>query len=271
MAPDPAIPSSQAHAASARIGEAARIRESETGTEQVRLFRQPEWVVQFPWLFQATTGRSPVEVFDLSFFSSSPAATVWLRWRAVRDLTGFQSVAHARQVHGSTILVHGSLAAGILLADAADGHLTQVPGVLLAVSVADCVPVFLVHPAPRVITLLHAGWRSIAAGILERGVERICQDAGPDPSQLHCHFGPAICGQCYEVGPEVHEALGLARPDRNQPIDLRSALTRRALGLKIPAGQISVSAFCTRCDSKHFFSHRGGSPERQMALLGIRP
>jgi YfiH family protein len=269
MAPDTAW-SAHADAASAPNGEAARVRETESGTQQVRLFSHPVWLTRFPWLFQAVTGRGPDEAFDLSFFSGTPAATVWLRWRAVRDAARFRSVAHARQVHGSRILVHNALTAGILLADAADGHLTRAPGLLLAVSIADCVPVFLVHPEQRVIALLHAGWRSIADGIVERGLETLCREAGTDARHVHCHLGPAICGRCYEVGPEVHEALGLPRPERNLPVDLRSLLSQQAIALNVPAGQISVSEFCTRCNGEHFFSHRGGSPERQMALLGIR-
>src|SRR5690606_18360795 len=103
---------------------------------------------------------------------------------------------------------------------AIDGHATRAPGLLLAVSVADCVPVSLVDPERRAVALLHAGWRGAAAGILERGLEVLAERLLARPEDLHVHLGPAICGGCYEVGPEVHRALGLPEPPAPAPVDL---------------------------------------------------
>jgi len=231
------------------------------------LYTNPAWQARFPWLFQATTGRgSGEEPFDLSFFGKSVAASVLSRWSAIREATRFGRVVHARQVHGDRILEHQQAARGIHVLDDADGHITQTTDLMLAVSIADCVPVFLVHGGSRTIALLHAGWRGAAAGILERGIEAL----GGGDSEMHCHFGPAICGKCYEVGPEVFKALGQPEPARNQPIDLRAILRDRAIAAGVPSGHVTISGWCTRCDDA-FFSHRGGMRERQMALLGIRP
>jgi YfiH family protein len=235
------------------------------------LFTNPVWQKRFPGTFQATTGRGPdTDPFDLSFFGESPAGKVLTRWRAVRDATGFPNIAHARQIHSANIILHDQAPNGILLADNADGHLTQAAGVLLAVSIADCVPIFILHEAGHAIALLHAGWRGVAAGILERGIETLVLQTRCNASDLHCHFGPAICGECYQVGPEVFTALGLRAPRHNQPIDLRGMLAERAERAGIPGSNISTSAFCTKHDGV-FFSHRGGDRGRQMALMGLRP
>jgi copper oxidase (laccase) domain-containing protein len=129
-----------------------------------------------------------------------------------------------------------------------------------------------VDPDHQAVALLHAGWRGAAAGIVERGINRLADSWGAAPERLRLHCGPAICEACYEVGPEVHAAV---HPDREPPpgpapIDLRQAIARRAVGLGLRAEHVTVSAHCTRCGAPDFFSHRGGSPERQMGVLGVR-
>jgi len=148
--------------------------------------------------------------------------------------------------------------------------MTNEPGLLLAVTVADCVPVFLVDPELRAIALLHAGWRSVAAGVLETGLAGLRSDYGTHAQHVVAHLGPSICGECYEVGPEVFRALGEPEPQTNTPIDLRVVIARRALALGIDREGISISAHCTRCGSPPFYSHRGGDEGRQLALLGLR-
>jgi YfiH family protein len=192
------------------------------------------------------------------------------RWRALRGALVMDAVLHAHQVHGAEIAEPDGPITGITILNDADGLVSGQDGLLLAVSVADCVPISLVDQHARGIALLHAGWRGVAAGILERGVKRLLARTGGTASDLYCHFGPAICGRCYEVGPEVHEALGANRPDGNLPVDLRAQLARRALAAGLLAKQVSQSALCTRCNQDLFFSHRGGDRERQMGLLGLR-
>ena len=159
----------------------------------------------------------------------------------------------------------------MLLIEGVDGHLTDQPGLLLTVSVADCVPVSLVDPGRKAVALVHAGWRGTAAGIVERAVGRLQQEYGSRAGELWLHAGPAICGECYEVGPEVHEAVN---PDSPVPqgranIDVRAAIARRVMGLGVPAENVTVSTHCTRCGEPDFFSHRAGSRARQMGVLGM--
>src|SRR5690606_3759950 len=183
------------------------VRETAVPGASAPLFEHPDWRAAFPWLIQGTTGRGEGEPFDLGWFGAVPAATAQTRWRQLRQATGCRTAVHARQVHAATVLRHSGLAPGMLLADDADGHVTRDPSILLTVSVADCVPVFLVDPEERVVALLHAGWRGVAADILEAGLRALLSTTGGEPAGLYMHLGPAICGRCYEVGPEVHDAL----------------------------------------------------------------
>lgn len=233
----------------------------------------PGWGEAFPWLAQGTTVRGPgEEPFDLGLFSgASPPDRVLGNWERLRRATGFERAVHARQVHGATIRDHGEGAAGLHLAEACDGHVTRTPGLLLAVTTADCVPVFVVAPGARAVALLHAGWRGAAAGILERGVEALARRSGAAPATMTIHLGPAICGDCYEVGPEVFGGLGLPVPAGPTPVDLRAALAVRAVRAGVPASAVSVSTHCTLCGDAGLFSHRGGDGQRQIGFLGIRP
>ena len=182
---------------------------------------------------------------------------------------GFPGVVHSKQVHGKQILIHDSPHEGVCLGPEADGHVSAVPGVLMAITVADCVPVFLVDPHRRVVGLVHAGWRGTAAGILEAGVSLMASQSRAEPGNLLVHLGPAICGSCYEVGPEVHAALGLDEPRTPTPLDLRGLLAEKALDLGVMGANITRSSFCTLCGASPFFSHRGGATERQIGFLGI--
>jgi len=234
----------------------------------------PEWAAELPWVVQGTTTRGVGPTwFDLGLFSDgSPADAVRASWDRLIDATGMRAAVHARQVHGAEVRKHElrdqRRATGLTLAPECDGHVTSEPGVLLAVSAADCVPIFIVDPAARTVGALHAGWRGVAAGVLERGLAALATQAAR--TAVRVHLGPAICGSCYEVGPEVFEAVGLAPPERPAPIDLRGVLARRAIEHGVGREHVTISEHCTLCTSSGLFSHRGGDRGRQVGYLGIR-
>jgi polyphenol oxidase len=255
-------------------GELAPVRERRVDGP-VPLFVHPAWSVRFPWLIQGTTAGGRAEL-DLGLFGAAPVGEVLGRWQALRQQLDVTHTVHARQVHQARLLHHKGGSPWLHLADGYDGHLTRTPSVALTVSVADCVPVFLVCPPARACALLHAGWRGAAAGILEAGVRELADLTGVAAADFVVHLGPAICGRCYEVGPEVHRALGLPEPAAPEPVDVRAALARRAVAAGIPAAAVSVSEHCTRCGAgseasgRAFFSHRAGDRGRQLGVLGIR-
>lgn len=251
----------------------ARVEE-ELVPGDVPLWVHPGWATRFPWLTQGTTGAGdgPAQ-FDLGLFGRQPVGAVLERWARLRRATRMLASAHARQLHGADLFHHRvPPPPGMLVMDGFDGHLTGLTGLLLAVSVADCVPVFLVDPANRAVAAVHAGWRGTAGGVLERAVHGMKECFHTSPADLWLHCGPAICGECYEVGPEVHRAVHPDRPApvAPAPIDLRAALVERAAEAGIPADRMSVSVHCTRCGPGAFFSHRAGSAGRQMGVIGVR-
>jgi YfiH family protein len=135
----------------------------------------------------------------------------------------------------------------------ADGQATAMTGVGVMVLAADCLPVAL--GAPGAVAIVHAGWRGLAAGVLESGVTAIRELAG-DTGPIEAVIGPGAGPCCYEVGPAVAAALGQAVSARTL-IDLR-AIARARLHA---AGVASISELggCTICDQR-FFSHRREGP-----------
>jgi len=241
------------------------------------VWSHPGWSERFPWLIQGTTGRGPAEPYDLGLAGRSAVGPTLRRWRALMAALGVRSAIHAIQEHGARVRTHTAEQPGLLIDGGVDGHATDRPGLLLTVSVADCVPIFLVDEQRQAVAVLHAGWRGVAAGMLEAGVAALAEryDSGPDGFWLH--LGPAICSACYTVGPEVHVAVrGVPESDaREEPIDLRSDLIGRARSLGIAEARCSASELCTRCTldeagGRLFFSHRAGDAGRQMGLIALR-
>jgi polyphenol oxidase len=235
----------------------------------------PGWAKVFPWLVQGTTTRGGLPVpFDLGLYSSgSSESVVRDHWSHLLSATSVTQAVHAPQVHGAEVRVHRRVPgddAGLHLFEACDGHLTDEPGVLLSVAIADCVPVFVVDARTRAIAVLHAGWRGASAGVLENGLSEMEASFGSAAADLHLHFGPSMCGECYEVGGEVFAAMDQPVPDGNAPIDLRALLAARAVARGVLHDRISISEHCTRCTASELFSHRGGDAHRQVAYLGIR-
>jgi YfiH family protein len=245
---------------------------TETPTVDPPGYTHPEWQSRFPWLVQGTTGRgSDSDLFDLGLFAAaSSARDVLEHWEELKKASGLSMVVHARQTHGAKVRGHNIGPASLRIVPDCDGHVTADPNVLLAVTTADCVPVSLVDPRRGAIGLLHAGWRGVAFGILERGIEALAGGSSAR-EDLHVHFGPAICGACYEVGPEVFVALGLPAPSGPEPVDLRAVMAVRAHAAGVPSEQITHSTHCTLCGDSRLFSHRAGDGGRQVGYLGIRP
>lgn len=259
-------------------------------TESIVATRVPDWEVRLPWLRAGTTRRTGETGAVGAAGGAAGGALGETRpdcpagelgeappdcpaGGAVRALLadGWRSLVRSRQVHGALTHVHTELPRGQCLAADGDGHVTRTAGILLAVTLADCVPVFVADPARRTVALLHAGWRGTAAGVLERGLSAMHRAFGSEAPDLFVHLGPAICGGCYEVGPEVFRALGEASPEAPAPIDLRAVLLRRALAAGVTEGRLTVSDECTRCGDGRYFSHRRGDTGRHLGFIGILP
>jgi purine-nucleoside/S-methyl-5'-thioadenosine phosphorylase / adenosine deaminase len=225
-----------------------------------------DWATRFGVVAGITTRAND---FNLGLTTATPAREVIEHWRQLANAMrpAFQSMVGGLQVHGAAVAHHRTAVGGWTIKDGVDGHVTTERGVLLLVSIADCVPIYLCHPGTGTLGLLHAGWRGIAGGMLEAGVAAMT-DSGAIVSDIVMHCGVAICGSCYEVGPEVLRAV--TGEDAGAPglLDLRTELAQRARRLGI--AEVSISPWCAAHDSAEFFSHRrsAGRDGRMLAYLG---
>jgi YfiH family protein len=191
------------------------------------------------------------------------------RWEALRQALGCvaERLASAHQVHGDRILEHESAPwRGWLRADAADGHFSRESGTAMAVTVADCVPVFMADRS-RGVAVLHSGWKGTASRIVDRAID-LFQARGAQPADLLIHLGPAICGRCYLVGPDVFTRLTGQATAEPAPVDLRGLIASQARSRGVR--DVSVSPWCTRCHNDRFYSHRAGDEGRQLGVIALR-
>lgn len=202
----------------------------------------------------------------------------------------------ARQVHATTIrlirLGEGPLegADGRTLLEA-DGLMTDVPGRLLGVGTADCVPVLVFDGRRRAVAAFHAGWRGTAEGIVEQGIQRMREVYGSQPEDLVAAVGPSIGSCCYAIGEEVQSRFRarysyagelfrhIAAKDQEPEtvyLDLWEANRRQLLEAGVAAGRITVVGECTGCThepdgQRRYFSHRleKGVTGRMLNVIGI--
>jgi polyphenol oxidase len=212
-----------------------------------------------------TTGRA---AGSFGMQTDEPVRDVTARWGALRSLLGGTEarLATAYQVHGDRILRHEGAWQGFLRGPEADGHLSPARGTAMAVTVADCVPVFIAHPGGAAAAL-HSGWRGTAARITERAVAML-GGLGHPARELRLHCGPAICGRCYEVSPDVYGQLTGRSVGVPTTVDIRAIIAEHAQAAGVT--QISISPLCTRCDNDRFFSHRAGDAGRQLGVILAR-
>lgn len=226
-----------------------------------------DWASRYGLRAGITTGRNG---YSLALSGPEPVGAALDRWRAFQGAfhPSFPTLAFARQVHSTQVRWYDPPPEGWLIGEGWDGHATGSPGVLLAVSVADCIPVYVADPGSGAIALLHAGWRGTAGGILRTGVETLSEATGSPISTLVIHCGIGICMSCYEVGYEVATALGVMVPEGAKThVDLREILAAQARSIGIR--EITVSPLCSAHD-RDLHSHRasGGKPGRMLAYLG---
>ena len=224
-----------------------------------------ETVAEAPFAFALAGGGRVVFSARAQGNLSTQTGAGHERGRAARERLceqlGLQWLCASRQVHGTAVQLVTELAGsgGEAVAIDADGHATAQSGIGAMVLSADCLPVAL--GCEGAVAMVHAGWRGLAAGVLEAGVGSLHELGGSGPIDAVIGPGAGVC--CYEVGPEVHAALGgeeaVARdsppsttaPPRN--VDLRATARRRLLAAG--AERVREVEVCTICDER-FFSHR---------------
>ena len=182
--------------------------------------------------------------------------------------------AWLQQVHGAAA-VDAALAGDRVTADAS---WTRSAGVVCAVLTADCLPVLFCNREGTHVAAAHAGWRGLAAGVLESTVAWLAADGAP-PASLLAWLGPAIGPSSYEVGVEVREAFLRSDPaaaaafSSNRPghwlLDVYAAARLRLQRAGVTA--VFGGHHCTFAEPERFFSHRrDGVTGRQATLIWLK-
>jgi YfiH family protein len=205
----------------------------------------------------------PYASLNLGLLTDDASEDVRVNRDRVAAIAGvaWERFARGRQVHGAAVRRVTAVPAGEP-PEPADGQATALRGVPAIVLTADCLPVALVSEGA--VAMLHAGWRGLAAGVIEEGVRalRELDDAGP----VRAAIGPGAGRCCYEVGEEVHAAFAGEGEDirEGRRLDLKLIARRRLEGAGV--AEVVDAGLCTMCEpASLFFSHRrdGGVTGRQ--------
>lgn len=274
---------------------------------ELSVVRVPEWS-RFGWLRHGFSTRAEgVSVvyggrsLNLGWTKEDDQEAVSEnRRRFIGAIAGDASLAlvGARQIHSDIIQVvreeDGPLVGRLQTAEGravleGDGLITEVPGVLIGVGTADCVPVLVVDARKRVVAAFHAGWRGTAGGIVEQGIARMTSEYGSRVEDLVAAVGPSIGACCYSVGLEVHDEftdrfrygqelfrVGSEEDSGRCYLDLWEANRRQLLDAGLGEEQIYMVAECTACSqdasgAMKYFSHRKekGIAGRMLSVVGV--
>jgi hypothetical protein len=152
--------------------------------------------------------------------------------------------------------------------------ITNVPNIFLCVTVADCVPVFVLDRTAGALAVVHAGWRGTANHIVSIAVKALCAVCGAHASRMEAFIGPAAGECCYEVGEEVAAAFMaplVARRDGRLYVSLKEANRAQLVDAGLLDSSIEVQSGCTVHEASLYHSHRrdGSRSGRMVGVAGM--
>lgn len=258
-------------------------------TAPIRFWQAPP-LSDLPWLAHGITERiggashAPFAALNLGLHVGDDANLVIENRRRAAAALGFSldRLVCAEQVHGGEVAVVDATDAGRGATEhanalpGADALVTNVPGLLLALCFADCVPVLLADPENRAIAVAHAGWRGLVTDVLPNTISAMERAFGTRRETLRAAVGPAVGGCCYEVRDELAarfpaEVVQRRSPDERPRLDLAGAAAGQLRAAGLADANITHSGHCTSCLPDRYFSHRrdAGRSGRIAALIGI--
>lgn len=155
-----------------------------------------------------------------------------------------------------------------------DGLVTNVPGITLVTSYADCVPLYMVDPVKHAIGLSHSGWRGTVNNIAEVTIAKMTKLYGTNPKDLIVFIGPSICRDCYEIsadvadefakvyGSSVFDNILYVKNNGKFKLDLWQANYTNFVNCGVNPENIAITDICTCCNSELLFSHRASKGMR---------
>ena len=198
---------------------------------------------------------------------------------------GPEVLVTVRQVHGSDILVidEPNEDYSHFLGVEADALITNQPGVMIGVCVADCAPILLLDPDKQVVAAVHAGWQGTVQKLASKAVAGMKSMFGCDPKRLQAAIGPCIGKCCYEVDAPVRQAFTQSgipwdafaeqSGEGKWRLDLSAANRDLLISAGLTAESVQVSEMCVSCHRELFFSYRrdNGETGRQMGFIMLKP
>lgn len=239
------------------------------------LMYRPKIFQQFEGVRAAMTSRGSKSTpfghnLSLSIGDKSPSVVDRRRKLALKLGFDLERLAVGKQVHGSTVVeVHD----GFTTCEC-DALITREPGWLLAVSVADCVPVLMYDPEHHVAAAVHSGWRGSEQAVARAAVNAMREHYGTDPATLHVYIGPSAGACCYEVGDDVaskfYEHYSRRLSNGRYLFDNKRVVLDMLLAAGVPSLQIELDARCTICDtSLHSYRREGLGSGRMFGVIGL--
>lgn len=219
---------------------------------------------------------------NLTFHMTDDATCVTENFRRMGEALGIacERMVYSKQTHTTNVLCVDERHCGMGVVrersfDNIDGLITNQPNVCLVTSYADCVPLFFVDTAKKVIAAAHAGWRGTVGNIAKQTLTVMKETYGCHPEDIIAVTGPCICPNCYEVDTDVarqfqdtytQEACqNIVTPKQeegkyllNLPMANYYHMVREGLSPK----NIHISDICTSCNSDLLFSHRATKGKR---------
>ena len=215
--------------------------------------------------------EGPFESLNLGLWTQDEPERVAANRDRLAALVGIHQarLAHGRQVHGAGVRRLSHPPDPLAYPPEADGQATSAPRIAPLVLVADCLPIALAGQGA--VAALHAGWRGLAAGVIEEGVSAV-RALGKE-GRLAAAIGPGAGGCCYRVGGEVlarfaRHPEAIARDGDGGRLDLKAIAAARLRAAGVDA--VHDSEVCTICsDPGLFFSHRrdGERTGRQAGVI----
>lgn len=156
-----------------------------------------------------------------------------------------------------------------------DGLITADKNTFLALTVADCLPIFLYDFKKEIIGLIHGGWRSLAKGIIPLAIEKFINDFGSQPQNILAGIGPGISSCHFEVRKDVLSKFGKFLPaaliEKNHKtfLDLKKIVVVQLLNCGLKKEYIEVSPECTYCLNKRYFSFRRDQSDPLKTMLAV--
>lgn len=207
------------------------------------------------------------------------------RRRFLAALGGDFALTTAWQVHGDSIKVVRTPEDAASTEERHDALTASMPGLLIGVKTADCVPILLGDPKTGTYAAVHAGWRGTAASIAAKALAVMEREFGVSPADVIAAIGPAACGRNYEIGQDVIDAFAanfsssekyfVPTREGHALVDLHAANRDQLIAAGLEPQNIFTAPLCTMERTDLFFSYRVekkryGKTGRLMSVIGRR-